>query len=55
MRLLFGVREALERRVLVDDLRARIAVCAKQVVEESANPYELVPALATEMTASPKD
>ena len=55
MRLLHGIREAIERRMLADDLGARIAAYAKQVVDETANPYELVHALMAEIAASAKD
>ncbi len=41
--------------MLADDLPARIAAYAKQVVDETANPYELVHALMAEIAASAKD
>lgn len=53
MRLFSGIREAIERRVLAGALQNRVAVYASQVVEESANPHELVQALTAAIVASP--
>jgi LAO/AO transport system kinase len=55
MRILHAVREAINRRLISDELRSRITACAVQVVNENANPYELVQLLAAEVAASAKD
>lgn len=52
MRILHAVRDAIDRRLISEDLRSRIAGYAFQVVNANANPYELVQSLLAEMMAS---
>lgn len=54
-RILYGVREAIEQQLISDDLRRRIANCANRVVNENANPYELVEGILAEIMPPAND